>query len=910
MTLLTLVVLAEREVLGESIGLALALLAGMGCLAFNFYPLGLVVAGLLLGLGYFLGLLVLLLDAFLRADRGQGMAVGLGILSGLILLAFADAAPHSQNIPAGEAAFPLLLIAGSLFLLIVAMLFRRKDFSAAKSMSVTLLILLLAGCGQATPMLPGMSLQAATSAPEPTEAPMMKEAEQTSADANTSTGSTAPRLRNYFPETMLWLPDAVTDQNGALHLEFPVADSITTWRMTALASTLDGRLGSSVAGLRVFQDFFIDLDLPVALTVDDEISLPVGVFNYLESAQTVRLALTQAAWFEALDDPIQQLTINANDIGVVYFRVRVLQPGASQPFTVTAYGSQMSDAIQKTVRVLPNGKPFDFTVSGSLSAEDALNQAVDFPAAAIPGTQTLLVKVYPGVASQIVEGLESILRMPNGCFEQTSSSTYPNVMVLDYLKATDQVSPEVQMRAEEYINIGYQRLTTFEVPGGGFSLFGQSPADRMLTAYGLQEFADMSRVYEVDPGLSQRAAEWLFTQQDTDGSWMNDRGLVHESTWASLGNDRLPVTAYIVWSLAEASLAADSRIQRGVSYLLEHQGEAEDPYVVALLANALVAVGADDAAPNVLDRLAALATRQDKLAFWQSGIATFMGSQWQSGSIETTALATLALLRGQSFSVHTDVAQAGLAYLVQSKDSGGTWYTTQATILALKALLESSHNSREQVDAALTISLNSGQARTLRVSPENFDVVQLVAFNDLKPGQNQVAIEMNGEGNVMYQITGAYYLPWERAARDADTLPAASGVQIDLAYERTHLAVDDTVGVSVTIALAQGHADSALIDLGLPPGFTVLSEDLDALIAASRDVPPGYTGPTVERYELTGRQIIFYISHLDSQAPLQLHYRLQAKFPLVAQTPASHAYDYYNPDVHGESVPQVLVVKP
>ena len=46
------------------------------------------------------------------------------------------------------------------------------------------------------------------------------------------------------------------------------------------------------------------------------------------------------------------------------------------------------------------------------------------------------------------------------------------------------------MKAEEYINLGYQRLTTFEVESsGGFSLFGDAPADRMLTAYGLQEFA-------------------------------------------------------------------------------------------------------------------------------------------------------------------------------------------------------------------------------------------------------------------------------------------------------------------------------------------------------------------------------------------------------------------------------------
>jgi hypothetical protein len=37
---------------------------------------------------------------------------------------------------------------------------------------------------------------------------------------------------------------------------------------------------------------------------------------------------------------------------------------------------------------------------------------------------------------------------------------------------------------------------------------------------------------------------------------------------------------------------------------------------------------------------------------------------------------------------------------------------------------------------------------------------------------------------------------------------------------------------------------------------------------------------------------------------------LKAKYPLRVQTPASTAYDYYNPDVQGELPPQVLVVNP
>ena len=95
--------------------------------------------------------------------------------------------------------------------------------------------------------------------------------------------------------------------------------------------------------------------------------------------------------------------------------------------------------------------------------------------------------------------MDSILRMPGGCFEQTSSSTYPNVLALDYMKRTKKLTPEVHAKAEGYIANGYQRLLTFEVPGGGFSWFGQAPANKILTAYGLMEFCDMSKVHDVDP---------------------------------------------------------------------------------------------------------------------------------------------------------------------------------------------------------------------------------------------------------------------------------------------------------------------------------------------------------------------------------------------------------------------------
>ncbi len=738
----------------------------------------------------------------------------------------------------------------------------------------------------------------------------------TAANGGAAAQPEPPRLRQYFPETMLWLPDAVTNPDGTLSLDVPVADSITTWRITGLASSLDGRLGSLDAPLRVFQDFFIDLDLPLSLTSGDEVAVPVGIFNYLPEAQTVRLELEQADWFELQGEPVQQVEIGANDISVAYFRIRARQFGL-QPFKVTAIGSQMSDAILKQVRVYPDGKQIRYSASDRLEPGQPVSQSMQIPAEAIPGTQSLTVKIYPGVLSQVVEGLDSILRMPYGCFEQTSSTTYPNVLVLDYLKTTNQTAPEVQMKAEEYINLGYQRLTTFEVQSsGGFSLFGDAPADRMLTAYGLQEFADMSRVHPVDPALLRRAADWLISQQAADGSWENDQGLVHETTWSSLGNDRLPVTAYITWSLIDAGFYDEAASQKALDYLRENNQQAEDPYVVALLANALtagdLAAGSELSSTtlSVLDRLADLAVRDGQKVYWPSGVATFMGSEGQTGSIETTALAAYVLLRAGT---HPDLANGALTYLIAEKDSYGTWYSTQATVLSLKALIQSVRSGAEHANATVTLRLNGSQEHVLQVTPENFDVVQQVSFEDVNIGaDNTVEIEVSGEGSLMYQVTGSYYLPWDKLTLYPELVPQEDLVTIDVAYDRTELEVNDTVNVKVTVSLNQegGRAESALIDLGLPPGFSVQTEDLDALVARYNDTPPEYEFAKIERYELTGRQVLVYLTNLSNGRPIDFTFGLKARFPLRVQTPASTAYDYYNPDVQGELPPQTLVVNP
>ena len=351
----------------------------------------------------------------------------------------------------------------------------------------------------------------------------------------------APHVRSYFPEALYINPEIITDPKGNANISIPIADSITTWRMAMLASTPSGALGTGTSSLKVFQDFFVDLNLPIALTQGDRVSIPVAIYNYSGSPGQVSLKLQPEAWFSLDNDtseknvPVEsgrvgasQFTLNANRIGKFKLTLNAHMNGTAG----------RDDIVVREIEVVPNGREQNLVFNGRL--ENSAQHDLHFPAASIPDATNIFVRLYPGPLSQVIEGMDSILRMPGGCFEQTSSSTYPNVLALDYMKRTKKLTPEVHAKAEGYIANGYQRLLTFEVPGGGFSWFGQAPANKILTAYGLMEFNDMSKVSDVDPKLIERTHDWLARQQQPDGSWKPDTSFINEGATNRYNSDESP----------------------------------------------------------------------------------------------------------------------------------------------------------------------------------------------------------------------------------------------------------------------------------------------------------------------------------------------------------------------------------
>jgi hypothetical protein len=158
-------------------------------------------------------------------------------------------------------------------------------------------------------------------------------------------------LRQIFPETLYWDAEALTDEKGYLALDLPLADNITTWRLTALAATRQGELGVATYDIVVFQDFFIELNMPAAIKRGDEVNVSVTVYNYLPQTQVVQIEPTPGEWYN-LVAPSQTLTLPPNEVATGSFAIRAEKIGRFS-LEVAVEGGRLSDAVVRDVIVEP-----------------------------------------------------------------------------------------------------------------------------------------------------------------------------------------------------------------------------------------------------------------------------------------------------------------------------------------------------------------------------------------------------------------------------------------------------------------------------------------------------------------------------------------------------------------------------
>jgi hypothetical protein len=724
-----------------------------------------------------------------------------------------------------------------------------------------------------------------------------------------------PRLREYFPETLVWQPSIETDKRGRASLRFKLADNITTWRLAVIASTVDGQVGMAETDVLAFQPFFVEHDPPRVLTVGDEISLPVVVRNYLSRRQTVALELSPAAWFALLGPSRQRVQVNAGDAARVVFDFRAAAPVNEGPQRVTAASKEAGDAIEKRVTVHPDGEEINATASQVFGESTTLT--MNIPDRAIAGTARGELKIYPNLSAHVLEAIEAIMQRPYGCAEQTISSAYPSLLALRLYETQGDKVPPLTERARRYVRAGYERLLSYRDTAGGFSYWGRGHTDVALTAYALEFLNDAARFISVDEEVRESARAWLIKQQRADGSWpaVDWRNVEEKERTAML-------TAFVTRALAQAthqsaSTDNDSRqapsqaaqLERALDYLSRRAEEIDEPYLIAAYGLAAAEAHQPERAARAKAKLRALARKERDTAYWSLETNTPFYGWGRAGRIETTALAVQALAAADAINTETqrhndtELINQGLLFLLREKDRYGVWYSTQATVQALAALAATlSEREARAPDAAGTaeVFVNGKRAAQLTL-PRRDELSNPLTVNVssyLSSGGNRVEIRRTASAvQASAQLVTSHYEPWENRARaDESNQP----LRLKVTYDRAEVKAGDEVTCHVEAERIgfRGYG-MMLAEIGLPPGADVDRASLDRAMTES--------GWEVSQYDVLPDRVIVYL--WPKAGGTRFAFTFKPRYGLKAQTAPSVLYDYYNPDARVTIAPTRFVVR-
>ncbi|MGC9327432.1 MAG: hypothetical protein ACP5I1_07340, partial [Candidatus Hinthialibacter sp.] len=394
-----------------------------------------------------------------------------------------------------------------------------------------------------------------------------------------------------------------------------------------------------------------------------------------------------------------------------------------------------------------------------------------------------------------------------------------------------------------------------------------------------------------DAQVIERTKRWLMGQMREDGSWAPDKHYAHAEMWKSIQDNNILATAYIAMALAQTGMK--DQLSRSRDYLAAHADEAEDAYTLAILCNSLLALDpANPAAKRCVNRLVDLGVIEGDQMYWKAE-ASMSFARGSHAWVEATAWAAMALIEDGRFARETGKA---LNWIIDQKSPNGAWATTQGTMLALKALINALGKQTQQCDATVLARVNGEEAARLEITPETSDIFRQLDLTKFA-GQdvNQVEIDFEGEGSLLYQVVGKYFVPWK-----IDQKEAAQPFEITVEYDRSQLRRNDTVTCQIKATNKRPfRVEMVMIDIGVPPGFRVEQPAMDEYVEKG----------VIAKYSLTPRQLIIYVESMEGGQTIQLDAPMKATLPMAAKAPESTMYEYYNPEQKSASPPQELEVK-
>lgn len=664
-------------------------------------------------------------------------------------------------------------------------------------------------------------------------------------------------VRSDFRDTIAWQPALHTGADGTVRVKFALSDAVAGFRATAEAAG-GGWLGRGDALLSSRMPLHLEAKLPVELSAGDHLLVPVTLDNQLP--ETVRIGVTATVSdLLRVQRAAQPLSVASGERKTVYLPIDAAEGRGTADLKLVADAGAHSDAIVRQIPVAPRGFPVTITRAGRV--EGRVSETIAVPEAR-NGSIVAHVTVMPTAVSELLEGVEGMVRMPGGCFEQTSSTNYPNVVALDWLRRSGK-EKELGLDADAVLSQGYRLLSGYQVGSGGFETFGAGPGKEALSAFGLLEFTDMAKVYAVDPKLLDANVAYLLHQRNGKGGF--------ETTGASShGYGTAPANvldAYITYALVEtghrdlgpelAAVAADARTSK-------------DPYTLALEAMSLLRTRPDEGKAAI----ARLATLQAADGSYPGSETSITRSENQNLLVEATALSTLAMLEAG------DVARADKAiqWFEKNRGEGGVWGATQGNALALKAIAAVAQaHAAPSVPSTLAVTVDGREVARTPIAVGRHDPIDVDLGRWLTPGEHTVSLALD-HGSMPYTLELGWYT-------ETPVSDPTRRVALTTSLADRDLAVGETTRLTAKLSnRTREIVPDPIARIGLPAGLEAQTWQLQQLVERGE----------IAFFETRPREVTLYWHGVGVDEVHTVALDLVAQVPGTFTGPASSAYPYYD----------------
>ena len=687
-------------------------------------------------------------------------------------------------------------------------------------------------------------------------------------------GESLANPRSDFPDTAAWIPVLHTDWNGEALVTFNLPDSLTSWRLTARATTADTQVGEGYINVVTQQPIVVRPLLPRVLTAGDQVELSALVHNYSDSPIVMAVGIDTGTddRLQVTSQITQSVTLAAGEQRIIGWTAMAKAAGEAQ-VTVYAKGGDLGDAVRLPIPIQPLAIPDVTAQIGEFTG--AFNTELPWPEEALD-VSSVRIELSRSIAGSLLNGLEYLTVYPYGCVEQTMSAALPNAVVgraFYQLGVGDSANGQADLLPK--INSGVQRLYGFQHDDGGWGWWFDDHSDAYNTAWVVFGLAVTKEAgYEVDSEVIKRGVDWLAQ---------------------NLSEMDIRTRAFALYSMAVAGYGDLKATQT----LAEQAGNL-DAFSRAALAMALHNLGAAADAREMLDLLAGTAVVADGKVYWREGNEDgHYQAKTMSSTIRSTALALDAFVR---INPGHPLESGIVRYLMSQRRQEG-WGSTNETSFAILALTDHLLTlGAATADTGFTVELNGVEIASGTLGQGEPAVSLEVPAAQMVAGTNALRLRQSGSGRLYYIVSSRIYL-----ARQA--IEAAGNVQVSRVYldPKTRRPLQGALpGQLVQVKLTLTMPDDGfymLVEDKLPGGLEALNEGLNT---SSHDgslqayEPYQWESLGYNYKEVRADRVSFFITEL-IKGPHTFTYIARAvRAGQFAAMPAE-AWAMYDPTVWGRS---------